>query len=155
MQFRSSTPDLHNFYNSFLQKTGHSMPCFSYSFPHSREIKNIFFIFDLYPFIARSVFIWFYLPSSRARVRTLFIYTRSLHAAGPKQPLGYTLRLRLYTRSKAYTEANANNGHTASPIGSSYGSGRSGGPPVPVPGSPPPFIPVFIGRLGPLVYAGE
>ncbi|MDY5651659.1 MAG: hypothetical protein SPF23_06470 [Paludibacteraceae bacterium] len=46
-------------------------------------------------------------------MRTLFIYARSLHAAGPKQPLGYTreaytplgiytpsgytLRLRLYT----------------------------------------------------------
>ena len=45
MQFRSSTPDLHNFYNSFLQKTGHFHALFSNSHTPLTESKNIFFIF--------------------------------------------------------------------------------------------------------------
>ena len=53
-----------------------------------------------------------------------YLYTREAYT-----PSGYTLRLRLYTRSTAYTEANANNGHNASPIGSLYGSSQSPGRP--------------------------
>ena len=106
--------------------------------------------FSLSLFISRSVFIWFYLPPP-ARVRTLFTYTRSINAvrhlnsrqaihakhkrrqaskrrqaihAKPKQPSGYTLRLRLYT---PYTAAASINGHTASPIGSLYGSSHPDG----------------------------
>ena len=112
--------------------------CFFYTLNPTPRIKNIFGIFYVFFFISRRAYIYVYLPPP-ARVRTLFTYTRSLHAAGPKQPSGYTreaytpsgytLRLRLYTRSTAYTEANANNGHTASPIGSLYGSSQSPGRP--------------------------
>ena len=92
MQFRSSTPDLHNFYNSFLQKNRalnalSLLYCTPYTVHPTPRIKNIFYVFF---FISRRAYIYVYLPSSHARVRTLFIYTRSLHAAGPKQPLGYT-----------------------------------------------------------------
>ena len=70
------------------------MPCFSYTVhltPYT-ESKNIFFIFDLYPFIARSVFIWIYLPShARLRART--------------------------TRIIRYAHASNANGHNASPTG--------------------------------------
>ena len=72
-------------------------------------------------FISRSVFISFYLHP-HARVRTLFTYTRSLHAvrhlnsrqaihAKHKQPSGYTLRLR-HTRNIRYAlyNPNANSG---------------------------------------------
>ena len=135
MQFRSSTPDLHNFYNSFLQKN-RALNALFLLFPYSANREQEYFlhflwgmksrifvsshvepyqgsqrrigylggaessltsapyiakytqarrpkwlrIFDLSLFIARSVFIWFYLPPP-ARVRTLFIYTRSLHCA--------------------------------------------------------------------------
>ena len=52
-----------------------------------------------------------------------YLYTR-----GAYTPSGYTLRLRLYTRSTAYAAANANSGHTASPIGFSFGPcGSDGG----------------------------
>ena len=68
------------------------MPCLSYTvhltlYTLPPRIKNIFYVFF---FISRRAYIYVYLPSSHARVRTLFIYARSLHAAGPKQPLGYT-----------------------------------------------------------------
>ena len=86
MQFRSSTPDLHNFYNSFLQK--------------NRALNALFLLFP---------------PAC-----VPYLYTREAYT-----PSGYTLRLRLYTRSKAYTEANANSGHTASPMGSGKGISSS------------------------------
>ena len=48
MQFRSSTPDLHNFYNSFLQKNralnALSLLHLTLYTPYT-ESKNIFFIF--------------------------------------------------------------------------------------------------------------
>ena len=52
MQFRSSTPDLHNFYNSFLQKNRalnalsllHCTPYTVHPTPYT-ESKNIFLIF--------------------------------------------------------------------------------------------------------------
>ena len=47
---------------------------------HSR-IKNIFGIFYVFFFISRRAYIYVYLPPP-ARVRTLFTYTRSLHAVG-------------------------------------------------------------------------
>ena len=89
MQFRSSTPDLHNFYNSFLQKNRalnalSLLYCTPYTVHPTPRTKNIFYVFF---FISRRAYIYVYLPSSHARVRTLFIYTRSLHA------------VRLYTRS--------------------------------------------------------
>ena len=58
-----------------------------------------------------AIFLQIYHTHASARLRTLSIYTRSINSAG------YTLRLRLYTRSKAYTEANANSGQRTSPIG--------------------------------------
>ena len=82
MQFRSSTPDLHNFYNSFLQKNRalnalSLLYCTPYTVHPTPRTKNIFYVFF---FISRRAYIYVYLPSSHARVRTLFIYTRSLHA---------------------------------------------------------------------------
>ena len=63
--------------------------CFFYTLNPTPRIKNIFGIFYVFFFISRRAYIYVYLPPP-ARVRTLFTYTRSLHAAGPKQPLGYT-----------------------------------------------------------------
>ena len=82
MQFRSSTPDLHNFYNSFLQKNRalnalFLLYCTPYTVHPTPRTKNIFYVFF---FISRRAYIYVYLPSSHARVRTLSIYTRSLHA---------------------------------------------------------------------------
>ena len=62
---------------------------FFYTLNPTPRIKNIFGIFYVFFFISRRAYIYVYLPPP-ARLRTLFIYTRSLHAAGPKQPLGYT-----------------------------------------------------------------
>ena len=50
MQFRSSTPDLHNFYNSFLQKNRalnalSLLYCTPYTVHPTPRIKNIFGIF--------------------------------------------------------------------------------------------------------------
>ena len=116
--------------------------CFFYTLNPTPRIKNIFGIIYVFFFISRRAYIYVYLPPP-ARVRTLSIHTRSINAvrhlnsrqaihAKPtrrqesKQPSGYTLRLRLYT---PYTAAASINGHTASPIGSLYGSSQSPGRP--------------------------
>ena len=85
MQFRSSTPDLHNFYNSFLQKKQgtqcyvslilYTLHCTPYT--ENKKYFWYFLCFFLYlPLGLLSVFIY----HPHARVRTLSIYTRSLHA---------------------------------------------------------------------------
>ena len=84
MQFRSSTPDLHNFYNSFLQKNRalnalSLLYCTPYTVHPTPRIKNIFGIFYVFYFISRRAYIYVYLPPP-ARVRTLFIYTQSINA---------------------------------------------------------------------------
>ena len=93
------------------------MPCLSYTVHPTPRIKNIFGIFYVFFFISRRAYIYVYLPPP-ARVRTLFTYTRSLHAVrhlnsrqaihakptrrqASKQPSGYTLRLR-HTRNIRY-----------------------------------------------------
>ena len=79
MQFRSSTPDLHNFYNSFTtKKQGTQCPVSltPYTVHPTPRIKNIFYVFF---FISRRAYIYVYLPPP-ARVRTLFIYTQSINA---------------------------------------------------------------------------
>ena len=81
MQFRSSTPDLHNFYNSFLQKNRalnalSLLYCTPYTVHPTPRIKNIFYVFF---FISRRAYIYVYLPPP-ARVRTLSIYTQSINA---------------------------------------------------------------------------
>ena len=81
MQFRSSTPDLHNFYNSFLQKNRalnalSLLYCTPYTVHPTPRIKNIFYVFF---FISRRAYIYVYLPPP-ARVRTLFTYTQSINA---------------------------------------------------------------------------
>ena len=89
MQFRSSTPDLHNFYNSFLQK--------------NRAFNALFLLF----------------LSSRPRTLAylIYIHAKPTRRQASKQPSGYTLRLRP-TRIIRYAHASTINGHTASPIGS-------------------------------------
>ena len=97
------------------------MPCFSYTvhltlYTLHREQKIFFMFFSLSPEGHISMFIY-HLPTPAC---VPYLYTREAYT-----PSGYTLRLRLYTRSKAYTEANANSGHTASPMGSGKGISSS------------------------------
>jgi len=101
------------------------LPCFSYSHTPLTESKNIFLIFvrDEIPYFR---FISFYLPLG---LLSVFIYH-----------LPARLRART-TRIIRYAHASNANGHTASPIGVSYGSSRS-------PEPPELFPPILRGPLG-------
>ena len=114
--------------------------------------SSVFYVFFFISFYLPLGFLspFIYHSHARARLRTLSIYTRSQHAAGTKQPSGYTLRLRLYTRSTAYAAANANNGHTASPIGNGS-PGPSGSSSSAVLSPPPTSLRTFPG----CIFAGE
>ena len=78
MQFRSSTPDLHNFYNSFLQKNRalnalSLLYCTPYTVHLTPRIKNIFYVFF---FISRRAYIYVYLPLSRPRAYLIYIHAK-------------------------------------------------------------------------------
>ncbi len=93
------------------------MPCFSYTLhctPYT-ENKKYFLCFFLY--LPKGIYLCLFTIFPRPRAYLIYIHAKPTRRQASKQPSGYTLRLRLYTRSKAYTEANANNGHTASPTG--------------------------------------
>ena len=119
------------------------MPCFSYTLhctPYT-ENKKYFLCFFLY--LPKGIYLCLF-TTSRPRACLIYIHAKPTRRQASKQPQalnalapihakhkqpsgytreaytpsGYTLRLRLYTRSTAYAAANANNGHNASPIGS-------------------------------------
>ena len=88
MQFRSSTPDLHNFYNSFLQKNRalnalSLLYCTPYTVHPTPRIKNIFYVFF---FISRRAYICVYLPYSRPRAYLIYIHAKPTRRQASKQP---------------------------------------------------------------------
>ena len=92
MQFRSLTPDLHNFYNSFLQKNRalnalSLLYCTPYTVHLTPRIKNIFYVFF---FISRRAYICVYLPYSRPRAYLIYIHAKPTRRQASKQPSGYT-----------------------------------------------------------------
>ena len=97
------------------------MPCLSYTLhctPYT-ENKKYFLCFFLY--LPKGIYLCLFTIFPRPRAYLIYIHAKPTRRQASKQPSGYTLRLRLYTRSKAYTEANANSGHNASPRGSGKG----------------------------------
>ena len=124
MQFRSSTPDLHNFYNSFLQKN-RALNALSllYCTPYT-ESKNIFLIFvrDEIPhfrfvsFYRAQRFICVFLPYSRPRAYLIYIHAKPTRRQASKQPQALNALAPIHAKHKqpsGYTrEAYTPSGYT-------------------------------------------
>ena len=87
MQFRSSTLDLHNFCNSFLQKNRALNALFllyytPYTVHPTPRIKNIFYVFF---FISRRAYIYVYLPYSRPRTYLIYIHAKPTRRQASKR----------------------------------------------------------------------
>ena len=99
------------------------MPCFSYTLhctPYTENKKYFWYFLCFFLYLPKGIYLCLF-TTSRPRACLIYIHAKPTRRQASKQPSGYTLRLRLYTRSKAYTEANANSGHNASPRGSGNG----------------------------------
>ena len=104
MQFRSSTPDLHNFYNSFLQKNRalnalSLLYCTPYTVHPTTENKKYFLCFFLY--LPKGIYLCLFTIFPRPRAYLIYIHAKPTRRQASKQPSGYTLRLR-HTRNIKY-----------------------------------------------------
>ncbi len=93
MQFRSSTPDLHNFYNSFLQKNRalnalSLLYCTPYTVHPTTENKKYFLCFFLY--LPKGIYLCLFTIFPRPRAYLIHIRAKHKRRQASKQPSGYT-----------------------------------------------------------------